>query len=278
MVFDRDHVEVRSGWDIRSAPAFVVRGTEVSQGHTMLQLTGARAWTQKEWQQAVLSYALAGANTISLGHVRGHSNADYQFVKSLGLKVMLSHTPNVGSGPDEWRASEAIGRNGYLCPSVPEARAALLKACEDRFRDSPPVDYVRMNSGDGGGCECERCAPFGRPYVELCADMSSIIHRSHPQTEIFITNQKLDNAGEEAIFDYLNRNPGDWLRAICYGPGSNAMGWMPGRRADHRRTCFAIRPLEHSIDTAAKSSIVYRVSSRSCSSPILLTGSIRSTA
>jgi hypothetical protein len=95
-----------------------------------------------------------------------------------------------------------------------------------------------MNSGDGGDCECERCAPFGRPYVELCADMASIIHKSHPQTEIFITNQKLDNAGEEAIFDYLNRNPGDWLRAICYGPGSNAMGWMPGRRADHRTDLF----------------------------------------
>ena len=62
-------MEVGTDWDIRSAPAFEVRGTEVSQGHTMLKLTGARAWTQKEWQQAVLGYALAGAKTISLGHV-----------------------------------------------------------------------------------------------------------------------------------------------------------------------------------------------------------------
>ncbi len=226
---------------IRTAPAFEVRGTEVSQGRTMRDITGAREWTQEEWEQAVLGYALAGANVISLGHVGGYDNADYKFIKSLGLKVMFSHTPNVGSGPDEWLALEAIGRKGYLCPSVPEAREALLKACENKYRRGVSPEYVRMNSGDGGGCECERCAPFGGTYVRLCKEMADIIHKYHPQTEVFITNQKLDNAGDRAIFEFLRANPGDWLRAICFGPGSNAMGWMPGRRQDHRTDLFRYR-------------------------------------
>ena len=241
ITFHADHVQLESQWQIRSAPAFEVRGTGVSQGHTMQQITKARAWTHEEWQRAVLNYALAGANTIALGHVRANSRDDYDFVRSYGLKVLLHHTPNVGSGPDEWTALEAIGRKGYLCPSVPAARAALLKACENRFRDELTADYVQMNAGDGGGCVCDRCAPYGRPFVKLCADMTKIIHRYHPQTEVFITNQKLDNAGEQAIFDYLNDNPGDWLRAISYGPGSNAMGWMPGRRQDHRMDLFRYR-------------------------------------
>jgi len=241
MTFAPGEVKLQLDEPIRTAPAFEVRGTEVSQGRTMRDLTGAREWTQQEWEQAVLGYALAGANVISLGHVGGYDNTDYQFVKSLGLKVMFSHTPNVGSGPPEWMGLEAIGRKGYLCPSVPEARAALLKACENKYRNSISPDYVRMNSGDGGGCECERCAPFGGTFVKLCHEMADIVHKYHPRAEIFITNQKLDNAGDLAIFKYLQDNPGDWLRALCYGPGSNAMGWMPGRRQDHRVDLFRYR-------------------------------------
>ncbi|MDX9975574.1 MAG: hypothetical protein RBU21_21490, partial [FCB group bacterium] len=38
-----------------------------------------------------------------------------------------------------------------------------------------------------------------------------------------IANQDLSNAGDQAIFDYLNEKPRPWLEGIAYGPGSNAM-------------------------------------------------------
>ena len=133
---------------------------------------------------------------------------------------------------------EAIGRTGYLCPSVPEARDELLRICENKFKNAPQWDYIRMNSGDGGGCECDKCAPYGGTYIRLAANMAKIIHEHLPEARIFCTNQKLDNAGEEAIFEYLNEEPREWLAAICYGPGSNAMSFQPGRRQDHRMDLF----------------------------------------
>lgn len=223
---------------LKTAPAFPVRGTEVGQGATMQQLTGARNWTEQEWQDAVLDYALAGANTFGIGHTSPAGEDRFAFLKSYGLDTLLSIGPNTGSGPPEWAALEAIQRKGYLCPSVPEARAALLEACERQFSNGPSYDYVRMYSGDGGGCECERCAPYGGTYIRMCEAMADIIHRYHPRTKFFATNQKLDNAGDQAIFDYLNEAPRPWLTAFCYGPGSNAMAWQPGRRQDHRMDLY----------------------------------------
>ena len=232
-------IELDEECDIRTAPAFWLRGTEVSQGHTMRRLTGAREWTEDEWRRVVLDYALAGANTFGAGHASAAPDSRLHFLKSYGLKTLTSVGPNTGPGPEEWRAVEAIGRTGYLCLSVPEARTALLEQFERRFAGSVAADYVRMYSGDGGGCECERCAPYGEKYIRMCADVAKIIHRHHPQTKIFATNQKLDNAGDRAIFAYLNEQPRQWLTALCYGPGSNAMSWQPGRRQDHRIDLFA---------------------------------------
>ena len=121
---------------------------------------------------------------------------------------------------------------------MPAAREALLKKCEEQFRDSAPVDYVRFAGGDGGGCECDRCKPYGGVFIRLCEDEARIIHRYHPQAQIFITNQKFDNEDDKAIFAYLQEQPRPWLRAFCYGPGSDAMSWQPGHRQTHRMNLF----------------------------------------
>ena len=225
---------------VRTAPAFEVRGTEVSQGHTMLQLTGVRKWRPGEWHHALFDHALAGANTFAGGHVTTTGESAWEFMTSHGFKTLTSLSGNGGSGPLEWQATEAIGRKGYLCLSVPEARASILQAVESRFKGGRSYDYVRMYSGDGGGCECDKCAPYGKTYIEMCADMAAIIHKYHPETQIFATNQKLDNAGDRAIFKYLQEEPRTWLRALCFGPGSNAMSWQPPGGA--RRGRFPARP------------------------------------
>lgn len=236
--FGAKSVEMSEALNTKSAPAFEVRGMGVGQGHTITELTESRHWTEEEWQRAVVGYALAGANTVSMGYGVSADEPHYQFVRSLGLKVQVSLNPNQGSGEPEWAAQEAIGRTGYLCLSIPEARTFKLEQVEARWKDAAPVEYVRMKSGDGGGCECERCRPYGAVYIEMCHHIANIIHKYQPETQIFVLNQKLDNDGDEAIFRYLQEHPGPWMRALAIGPGSNAMGWMPGRRQDHRMDLF----------------------------------------
>lgn len=238
LVLQETSITAPEHFDLRTAPAFEVRGTQFGQGGIMLQMTGARAWTQKDIEAAILQYALAGANTFEVSESLSADDPVYCFLKSLGLKTLTHYGPNTGSGPPEWHAAESIGRVGYLCPSVPEAREALLRRCEEVFRNSPPFDYVRFPGGDGGGCECDRCKPYGKTFILLCEDLAGIIHKYHPQTEIFFTNQKFDNADDIAIFEYLREKPRPWLRAFGYGPGSDAMTWQPGHRQHHRMDLF----------------------------------------
>lgn len=223
---------------MRRAPRWPIRGLMVTQGFTIRELTGSREWTEKELQDAHLDYALAGANTFELGETGPRSHELHAFLKSYGLDTMTIISSNVGDGPPEWQAKEAIGRAGYLSPGIPEARAALLKQREALFKEMPAFDYVHFKSGDGGGDESEASAPFGRAHIELCAEYAPILRKYHPKVKIYVGNQKLDNAGDKAILEYLQAEPRDWLSGICYGPGSNAMAWTPGRRQDHRMDLF----------------------------------------
>ncbi len=225
--------------EVRTAPAFEIRGTQVGQSGVAREKGKVRPWSEAELQSSILDYALAGLNTLHVGeNALAEKNPLYRFLKSFHLQTMMHYGPNTGSGPPEWQASESIGRPGYLCPSVPEARAALLRKCEESFRHTAHVDYVRLVGGDGGGCECDRCRPYGGTFIRLCEEMAAIIHRYHPRTQIFITNQKFENESDRAIFQYLQEKPRPWLRAFCYGPGSDAMSWQPGHRQTHRMDLF----------------------------------------
>jgi len=224
-------------FELRTAPAFEVRGTQYGQSSVALQKAKVRRWTTKEAQRKIEDYARAGLNTMQTS-VAPADRGMFDFIRSLGLKTLVHYSPNAGSGPPEWQASESIGRKNYLCPSVPAARAALLKRFEDTFRDAPSVDYICFTGGDGGGCECDRCKPYGGTFIHLIEDMADIIHRTHPETQIFFTNQKFDNESDIAIFKYLQEKPRTWLRAWGYGPGSDAMSWQPGHRQNHRMDLF----------------------------------------
>lgn len=223
--------------EVRSAPAFEIRGTQIGQSGVALQKARVRRWTERERQRKLEDYVLAGLNTVPVNAHQG-GDAFYRFARAMGLKTMEHYGPNAGSGPAEWLASESIGRQGYLCPSVPAAREALLKKCDATFRAAAPLDYVVFVGGDGGGCECDRCLPYGRVFIRLCEDMAAIVRRYHPRTEFFITNQKFSNESDQAVFAYLQEQPRPWLRALSYGPGSDAMTWQPGHRQNHRMDLF----------------------------------------
>ena len=232
-----DGVAFPADLDARGVARFPMRGLIVHQGFTITELTGARDWTDAELERAVLEFAFAGANTFELG-MEPPDGKMFTFLKSYGLDAMIVPVANVGSGPDEWQAVEGIGRTGYLCPSIPEAREALLEQYERRFSSMAPFDYVHWKSGDGGGCECDLCDPYGEVFIALCEDLTTILHRYHPNTQVYVGNQKLDNAGDKAIFRYFQQQPRNWARGVVYGPGSNGMGWTPGRRQDHRLDLF----------------------------------------
>ncbi len=221
--------------DIRTAPAFEIRGTQVQQSHIALELAKVRPYTDKEYHRIILDYALAGANIFSIG-----TGPMYDFIKSYGLMTQGEFGPNTALGeiPKEWEAKESIGRPGYVCLSVPEGNQYMLDQCEKFFKGRPAFDLVKFWGGDGGGCECDKCKPYGLIFIKTIEKMAAIVHKYHPETKVYFTNQKFQNDDDNAIFTYLQNNPCDWLWAWGYGPGSDATSWQPGHRQTHRMDLF----------------------------------------
>jgi hypothetical protein len=207
--------------DMSAAPAYRFRGSSANQGGTMRERTGARAWTQEESWDYMLDFALSGANTLYAG------GASFDFVKQFDLMTVGGCRPNQFRGeiPAEWKAGglEFWEGTDWVCPSVPEARAALMEQWDKEFAESQNHDIMRMYAGDPGGCRCPRCEPWGKTFIELCEEVGEIWVKYHPESIIQIANQDLSNEGDQAIFDYLNAEPRLWLEGIAYGPGSNAL-------------------------------------------------------
>jgi hypothetical protein len=213
--------------DVSTAPAYRYRGSSANQGGTMMQVTKARRWAQEEWEEYILDCALSGANFFYAG------GAGLDFVKSFDLMAETGARPNElrAKFPKEWQATE---RGRWVCPSVPEAHEALMKQWDEDFKSRPDYDALRMFAGDPGGCRCDKCAPWGKTFIHLCEELANIWLKYHPDSVVMIANQDVSNAGDQAIFDYLNEKPREWLYAIAYGPGSNAMSdyFRPELRED----------------------------------------------
>jgi len=260
--YGKDNVSLPSNLNIRTAPAFEIRGTQFGQSGVAKNLAKVRDWTDEETQRVILDYALAGANTFTVDE-----GPMYDFIKSFGLMTQGGFGANTAAEIKDplWMASESIGREGYVCPSVPAARAYMLEKFEEFAKTSPSYDLLKFQGGDGGGCECDRCDPYGLTFIQLVEEMSNIMHKYHPQTRIYFTNQKFDNADDEAIFEYLQEKPRDWLWAWGYGPGSDATSWQPGHRQTHRMDLFrypgfgpyGLYPLEITRQMPARHKLLY---------------------
>jgi hypothetical protein len=211
-------------YSVAEAPAFRFRGFSANQGGTMMKLTKARPWTEAEIRSVVLEYALAGGNTF---YAADNGGAFYDFIKSYGLMTTTGARPNQlqGEFPKQWKAGgrEAWEGAQWVCPSIPEARAALMAQWDKDFSQRADHDVMRFYAGDPGGCTDARCQPWGKTFVRLCEDMAGIWLKYHPKCIVLIANQGLDNAGERAIFDYYREKPRTWSYGIAYGPGSNPM-------------------------------------------------------
>ncbi|WP_026965888.1 hypothetical protein [Algoriphagus terrigena] len=262
MTFEENEISLPPNLNIRTAPAFEIRGTQFGQSGVAKNLAKVRDWTDEETQRVILDYALAGANTFTVDE-----GPMYDFIKSFGLMTQGGFGANTAAEVKDplWMASESIGRGGYVCPSVPAARAYMLEKFEDFAKTSPSYDLLKFQGGDGGGCECDRCDPYGLTFIQLVEDMANIMHKYHPHARIYFTNQKFDNADDEAIFEYLQEKPRDWLWAWGYGPGSDATSWQPGHRQTHRMDLFrypgfgpyGLYPLEITRQMPARHKLLY---------------------
>ena len=106
------------------------------------------------------------------------------------------------------------------CPSTPDGRKYILDNRRRLFPDMPHLDAVFIPGGDPGGCTCERCQPYAKTFINLCAEVAQILAESHPQAKVWLSDQIFSFEDEEYLFEYLQRENPDWLGGLVYGPSS----------------------------------------------------------
>jgi hypothetical protein len=208
-------------------PAFWIRGGEASSTGPRsgaMELGRMRQQTEEEVLEAIEDLVLLGANIF-----QGRDD----LVRPLGLMTYSGNCANALRGfPVEWAATPSNSlhikvnsyyRKSFVCPSVPEAREALLENYEKTFSEMPPSDFFTTCSGDVAGCTCDKCMPWGETFIHLIQEMADVLHRYQPECRLIATNQNLTNLGDQMILDYLNSEDPSWFYGLRYGPGGNEM-------------------------------------------------------
>ncbi len=230
---------------IRTSPRFAVRsgGGNLRQNidGKVRRKTGARKWTKEEGIRYFESLILNGENTFMYGwgtsvpvsldrydektH-KGVSTWRSELAKRYGVDFLVANSIN-GIGRNnmkkpEWRAT-LFGRkhSSLVCPSIPDARKALLRVKEIYFKHCPKLDYIVFLPADVAGCECKKCQPWSMTYYNLLLQMASLVHKYHPAAKVYFANQGFTIADNEKFFMRIhNENPRD-VNGYCYAPGGS---------------------------------------------------------
>ncbi len=233
-----------SSCSIRTSPRFAIR----SGGGNLLQnmdgrtrkRTGARKWTREEGIGYFESLLLQGENTlmygwgtsvpVSLGRyketpVKGVSTWRARLAKRYGVDFLVANSINgIGRSnmkPD-WRAT-LFGKkhSSLVCPSIPEARKALLVVKEIYFKHCPKLDYVVFLPADVAGCECAKCKPWAMTYYKLLSELSELVHKYHPEAKVYFANQNFTISDNEMFFRKIHDENPKGINGYCYAPGGS---------------------------------------------------------
>jgi hypothetical protein len=235
--------------DLVEKPAFPYRGTvalSVSPNKLLRELGNLRPQTNEDVTTGIEDLMLLGANVFRgwvFGGKEGRKGKQAapeaigdmeEFVGSHGmLKYHTTSINNLREGfRKEWVATPSSSlhikvneyfHDRFVCPSIPDARRALLDEYDRLFREYGRFDLFAIKSGDVGGCTCEKCTPWGGTFIRLVHEISGILAKHHPEAKLLATSQNLTNEGNQAILDYLNEDDTGWLYALNYAPGGNEM-------------------------------------------------------
>ena len=160
---------------------------------------------------------------IQLAHIMWeHKKVNFRSAQSLGLACDLAITPNhvyVDQCRPEWLAVKGGRIFGQLiCPSHPEARAAILRNYENLFADLARAG-VRLSSicpcpYDFGGCACPKCKPWILTYARLTREIHAIALESHPHVEVHMVGWWWTEEEHRQFAEWADRRRPGWVKSM----------------------------------------------------------------
>lgn len=229
--------------NLYSAPAFEVRSANCQLTLPMdpgvTKNRNARKWSKQEGINSLEETVLAGANAQMHGWggspplslkdypVKGEkavSRWRNDISAELGILFIVQNSINGLQEKDvekEWIAEHFADDPKLICPSVPEARAALIKSRELYFKHCGKIDHFIICPADVAGCHCEKCKPWANTVYNLSKEIADVLHKYHPNAKVYVSNQEYDWNENDLFFNRIRNEDSSWLAGYSYAPGGS---------------------------------------------------------
>lgn len=188
---------------VATTPRYPLRGHELGYRN---KSNTYDAWSVEQYEQYIRDLAVFGANTIQL---------------VVQLDVMDREGPHMTESVFErtLKLSELIDSYGlqvwlWLAPSeeaiTPETAPAVLDKCRPLFEQCSRIDAVFVPGGDPGDTPPDVLLP-------MLKEMATLLRLSHPDAEVWLSNEDMSHDWNAALFDMLQNEPPAWLTGVVFG-------------------------------------------------------------
>ncbi len=189
---------------IDTAPTQAVRGVQIGYRY---KNNSYDAWTLAMFERRVRDIAIFGGNTIQVIAPVSDDAATSPLFPAPPLDTIIG----LSALADRYGLDFALYYPQLAKDySDPAARAAELQAFEALVRKLPRIDALYAPGGDPGHTPPDQLFP-------LVEQEARVLARVHPGAKVWLSAQGFDQAGSEAFYAQLARQP-DWLTGVFFGP------------------------------------------------------------
>lgn len=175
------------------------------------------AWTMEMYEQYIRDLIVFGCNGIELITTLDPEAKDGPVMTESMRARNVKLSALFGSyGLDVWLWSPVMADDEEDV-TTPEGVAVALEKRRAMFAQYPVIDHVFIPGGDDGDTPAEHLIPF-------MEKLAPILHESHPDAKLWVSNQTFTLEENDYFFGYLEREKPDWLAGVVYGPWTK-MSW-----------------------------------------------------
>jgi hypothetical protein len=143
-----------------------------------------------------------------------------------GMQVGLLFLGNEGysSTPSELRAKRGVRWWHYgveVCPATDEGMALIAKNQAGVLDAFKQVDFVWSWPYDQGGCDCEKCRPWGcNGFLKVSEQLAKLYHQRNPKGKVWLSTWFFDKNATDSnpeyagLIKHLHEKRPDWIAGI----------------------------------------------------------------
>lgn len=167
------------------------------------------AWTLAQFEQEIRDLAVFGSNAIQVIAPISDDEKASPLFPAPADETIIGIAGILAKYGLDFDLYYPVIRADYGDPAQVAAELADFEALIQRF---PAIHALYVPGGDPGHTPPDHLFP-------LLEKLAARLHRHHPNAELWVSTQGFDQAGYEAFYRQLDRQP-PWLTGIFIGPQS----------------------------------------------------------